>query len=268
MKRVLLAATALLVVAIAAIAFALRTPPEALVEYAAGPDFNRMLSQSVSHALKVDGQFGPMSLQTDWSVVTDNFTSKGWPGQAIGALDAGKTTGRFNPWGILRGQWLVPNIALEKLDLRLATPDDALKAQDPVLPPKPWYAFLMPSQFHCGWIDCPDASIDLPFGSEVVRAEGQHVGATMIGANFKYYGKGGRLLYPDYPALDVDSFEVYVTREMIDIGYLYLREPLSPHSNLQLAVRLGQHADKSLKASAKIDALDIVPFLPAEVTKV
>ncbi|MFM8790772.1 MAG: hypothetical protein ACKOEI_13175 [Chthoniobacterales bacterium] len=268
MKRVLLATTALLGVAIAAIAFALRTPPEALVEYAASPDFNRMLSQSVSHALKVDGQFGPMSLRPDWSVVTDNFTSKGWPGQAIGALDAGKTTGRFNPWGILRGQWLVPNIALEKLDLRLATPDDALKAQDPVLPPKPWYAFLMPSQFHCGWIDCPDASIDLPFGSEVVRAEGQHVGATMIGANFKYYGKSGRLLSPDYPALDVDSFEVYVTREMIDIGYLYLREPLSPHSNLQLAVRLGQHADKSIKASAQINALDIVPFLPAEVAKV
>ena len=268
MKRVLLAAAVLTFVAIAAIAFALRTPPEALVKYAAGPDFNRMLSQSVSHALKVDGQFGPMSLQPDWSVVTDNFTSKGWPGQAIGSLDAGKTTGGFNAWGILRGQWLVPNIAVEKLDLRLVTPDDALKAQDPMLPPKPWYAFLMPSQFHCGWIDCPDASIDLPFGNEVVRAEGQHVGATMIGPNFKYYGKGGRLLYPDYPALDVDSFEVYVTREVIDIGYLYLREPQSPRSNLQLEVRLGQHADKSIKASAKIDALEISPFLPVDVARV
>jgi hypothetical protein len=55
---------------------------------------------------------------------------------------------------------------------------------------------------------------------------------------------------------------------MIDIGYLYLREPASPRSNLQLALRLGQHADKSIKASAQLDNLDIGPFLPADVARV
>lgn len=268
MKRLFYIASGLAIVIAAAIFVVARNPPRALADWVAGPDFNRILSQTVSHAMKVDGSFGPMDLRPDLAVKAENFRSTGWPGQAIASLNTGEAVGRFSPWGIFRGQWLVPTIGVAKLDLRLATPDDALKEQDPPTPPKPWYAFLMPSQFHCNWIDCPDTSIELPFGNELVRGEGQHVGATMIGQNFKYYGRGGRLLYPEYPPLEIDSLEVYVTREMIDIGYLYLREPQSPQSNLQLAVRLGQHADKSIKASAKIDALDIAPFLPADVARV
>ena len=268
MKRLVWSVVAVAVLAAAGGVLLLRTPPDMLVQWVAGPDFDRLLSQSVSHALKVDGNFGPMRLQEDWSVVAENFTSKGWPGQAIGALNTGRARGLFDAGGILRGEWSVPSIEIAKADFRLVNPDDALKREDPVVPPKPWYAFLMPSRFNCGWIDCPDTSIELPFGRATVRGAGQHIGAMMIGNNFKYFGKGGQLLYSDYPAMEIDALEVYVTREMIDIGYLYLREPSSPRSNLQLAVRLGQHADKSIKASAKIDSLDIVPFLPADVAKV
>jgi hypothetical protein len=216
----------------------------------------------------VEGQFGPLELQPDVSVTAASFTSKGWPGQAIGSLDATRARGWFDPWGVFRGEWRVPRIDIDRAEFRVVNPDNKLKAQDPVIPPKPWYAFLMPSQFVCGWIECPDMTIDLPLGSQNVRGENLRVGATMIGKNFKYFGKGGRVVYPDYPTMDVDAMEVYVTREMIDIGYLYLREPQSPRSNLQLAMRLGQHADKSIKASAKIDHLDIVPFLPADVARI
>ena len=242
--------------------------PRMLSGWVGGADFNQMLSQAVSHALKVEGQFGPLELQPDVSVTAAGFTSKGWPGQAIGSLDATRARGWFDPWGILRGEWRVPRIDIDRAEFRVVNPDNKLKAQDPVIPPKPWYAFLMPSQFSCGWIECPDMTIDLPLGSQNVRGEHLRLGATMIGQNFKYFGKGGRVVYPDYPTMDVDAMEVYVTREMIDIGYLYLREPQSPRSNLQLAMRLGQHADKSIKASAKIDHLDIVPFLPADVARI
>ncbi len=239
-----------------------------LSRWVAGPAFNRMLSQAVAHALKVDGQFGPLELQPDLSVAAEGFTSKGWPGQAIGSLDTTRARGWFDPWAVFRGQWSVPRIDIDRATFRVINPDDNLKAEDPVLPPKPWYAFLMPSQFTCGWIECPDMTIELPLGPQNVRGENLRVGATMIGKNFKYFGKGGRAVYPDYPALEVDALEVYVTREVIDIGYLYLRQPRSPRSNLQLALRLGQHADKSVKATATIDRLDIVPFLPADVAKV
>ena len=268
MKRLACSLLVVAVLAAAGGALLLRTPPDLLVQWVTGPDFDRLLSQSVSHALKVNGNFGPLRLQEDWSVVAENFTSKGWPGQAIGALNTGRARGSFDVAGILRGEWRVPSIEIAEADFRLVNPDDALKREDPVVPPKPWYAFLMPSRFSCGWIDCPDTAIELPFGRDTVRGESLRIGAMMIGNNFKYFGKGGQLLYPDYPRMEIDALEVYVTREMIDIGYLYLREPSARRSNLQLALRLGQHADKSIKASAKIDSLDIVPFLPGEVAKV
>ncbi len=242
--------------------------PGILSSWVAGPDFNRMISRTVAQALKVEGQFGPMELQPDLSVIAESFNSKGWPGQSIGSLDTTRACGWFDPWAVFRGEWRVPRIDIDRAEFRVVNPDDQLKAEDPVIPPKPWYAFLMPSQFSCGWIECPDMTIELPLGAQNVRGEKMHIGATMIGKNFKYFGKGGRVVYHEYPVMEVDALEVYITREMIDIGYLYLREPQSPRSNLQLSVRLGQHADKSIKASAAIDRLNIVPFLPADVAKV
>jgi hypothetical protein len=268
LRKILIALLALGVL-VGAAGFILRHDITGLLSrWVAGPAFNRMLSQAVANALKVDGQFGPLELQPDLSVTAEGFTSKGWPGQAIGSLDTTRARGWFDPWAVFRGQWSVPRIDIDRATFRVINPDDKLKAEDPVLPPKPWYAFLMPSQFTCGWIECPDMTIELPLGPQNVRGENLRVGATMIGKNFKYFGKGGRVVYPDYPALEVDALEVYVTREVIDIGYLYLRQPRSPRSNLQLALRLGQHADKSVKATATINRLDIVPFLPADVAKV
>ncbi len=242
--------------------------PGMLAGWVAGPEFNRMLSQAVGHALKVDGQFGPMTLQPDLSVTTQGFTSSGWPGQAIGGLDAGKSTGWFNPWAVLRGRWQVDRIDIASADFRIVAPDNALKKEDPVPPPKPWYAFLMPSQFHCGWIECPDMNIELPVGQSKVQGRHLQVGAMMIGRNFKYFGRNGTLEFPGYPHLAIDALEVYVTRELIDIGYLYLREPDSPQSNLRVACRLGQQQDKSIAAEAQITALDLRPFLPEDVARV
>ena len=240
----------------------------ALARWVGGEEFNRLLSKAVSSALKVDGQFGAMRLEEGFSVHTDGFTSTGWPGQAIGALDTSGATGRFNPRGILRGLWQIDLISVDKADFALRNPDDALKKLDPQPGPRPWYAFLMPSGFHCGWIECPDMNISLPLGQTPVKGEHLHVGATMIGKDFKYFGRNGLLRYPGWPTMDVDALEVYVTRQMIDIGYLYVRMPESPHSNLLLAGRLGQHADKSIDASAKITDLDLAPFLPRDIAAV
>lgn len=241
---------------------------DVLEPWVSSPGFNRMLSRAVSTALKVDGAFGPMHLNSGLSVTTGGFTSSGWPGQAIGALNTGEATGWFDPWAVFRGKWQVDLITIATAEFRLVQPDDALKAEGPVQPPKPWYAFLMPQQFSCRWIECPDMQIELPFGSATVRGTNLHVGAMMIGRNFKYFGKNGTLHYPGYADMAVDSLEVYVTREMIDIGYLYLREPASAHSNIKLSGRLGQHADKSIAATAEITALDIVPFLPEELANI
>lgn len=267
-RKLILASSALLLLACAGTALVWHRLPTLLAGWVSGPGFNRMLSKAVSDALKVDGTFGPLELQPGLCVAAENFTSKGWPGQAIGALDATRARGWFDPWGVFRGEWRVPRIDIEQAEFRLVNPDDALKSEDPVPRPKPWYASLMPSQFSCGWIECPDMSIELPLGTEKVRGESLRMGAMMIGRNFKYFGRNGTLRYPGYPALAIDAMEVYVTREVIDIGNIYLREPAAPKSNLFVSARLGQHADKSIRAKAEITSLDLRPFLPTDIAKV
>lgn len=263
-----LIALAVLAVAAAACFVAARVfVPRALAAWVSGPEFNGLMSDAVSHALKVDGRFGPMSLGPDFSVATDGFRSEGWPGQAIGSLNASAATGRFDPWGVLRGQWKIDSINVGKVDLLLLEPDDALKARDPVPGPKPWYAFLLPSQFHCGLIECPDMAVELPLGATKVSAKNLQVGATMIGRNFKYTGKGGTLNYPGYPPMGVESFEVYVTREMIDIGHVLLKEN-SGAGSMEVAGRFGQHSDHSISAKAEVKDIDLAPFLPGEVGSV
>ena len=236
--------------------------PPALSQWVAGPGFHQMLSRSVSTALKVDGTFGSLTLGPNLSVKAENFHSQGWPGQAIGGLDTGEAIGWFNPWAIFRKKWEVDLITIKTANFRLINPDNALKAKDPVSPPKPWYAFIMPSQFFCKWIDCPDMSIELPLGQTKIVGSNLHVGSMMIGRNFKYFGRNGIFHYPGYADMAIDALEVYVTREVIEIGYLYLREEGSPHSNVDLTARLGQRADKSIKSQAQLTSLNIVPFLP------
>lgn len=264
----ILSALGIVAVAVAGAIAARQGLTPLLAAWVAGPDFNRMLSKAVGHALKVDGQFGPMSLGEDWSVTTAGFTSKGWPGQAIGGLETGQATGWFDPRGILRGRWQVDRIEIARAEFRVVTPDKALKSRDPVPAPKPWYALLLPSEFHCGWIDCPDMTIELPVGRSVVRGRNLQVGAMMAGRNFKYFGRDGTLEFPGYAHLAVDALQVYVTRELIDIGFLFLREPASPHSNLRIACRLGQQQDKSVAAEAEATGLDLRPFLPVDVARV
>jgi hypothetical protein len=267
-NRLLTLALVLAVLGLAGYAAARIFLPQVLARWVAGPQFERMLANAVGHALKVEGKFGPLTLNPDLSVTAENFSSTGWPGQAIGGLDAGRATGWFNPSGILRGRWEVDRIDIAQANFRVVAPNNELKKQDPVIPPKPWYAFLMPSQFHCGWIECPDMTIELPLGPTPVRGAGMHLGAMMVGRNFKYFGRGGHLVLPGYPDLAIDGMEVYVTHALIDIGYLYLREPASAQSNLELKARLGQQADKSIDASAQITALDIAPFLPHDIAAV
>jgi len=267
-NRLIALALVLAVLGLAGYAAARIILPQVLITWVAGPQFERMLANAVGHALKVDGKFGPLALNPDLSVTAENFSSTGWPGQAIGGLEAGRATGWFNPSGILRGRWQVDRIDIAQANFRVVAPNNELKKQDPTIPPKPWYAFLMPSQFHCGWIECPDMTIELPLGETPVRGAGMHLGAMMVERNFKYFGRGGHLVLPGYPDLAIDGMEVYVTHELIDIGYLYLREPDSPQSNLELKARLGQQSDKSIDASAQITSLEIAPFLPRDIAAV
>jgi len=244
-----------------------------LVLYFKGPDwmeqtvesegFRKMLSKEVSKSLKVRGEFAPLKLD-GWKAKTASYESTGEPGQAIGSLDAYGIEGTFDPSGIFKSQWLLSLIKVDKGKFVLREPNDALK-QPEKEGKKPWYAFLMPTEFHVNWIECPTADVDFPLGGLTGGLKDVHLGATMIGQNFKYYVKNGSLEFPGFAPLQVDALGVYVTRNIVQVDYAYLRAPKGDQGKLQLTGSMGQRQDKSIDAQVKVDAFEIDPFLPEEV---
>jgi hypothetical protein len=179
----------LLFAATAAVIAAIFYGPSLLSRWVAGPAFNHMISRTISHALKVDGQLGRIESQPDLSVTVEGFSAQGWPGQAIGSMESGPARAWFDPTAILRGEWRLPLIRVDRAELRVINHDNKLKALDPVIPPKPWYANLLPSRFSCGWIDCANAGIELPVGTQAARCTNLRLGANSVGKDFQYFGR-------------------------------------------------------------------------------
>lgn len=249
--------------AVGAWLFGLRLLQPVLRKEVASEGFREMLSREVSKSMKVDGTFSPLKLEEGWTVTAESFASKGWPGEAIGALDAEGIRGVFDPEGIFRRVWQMDLILIDKGRFELRQPDDALKRPPPPPGKRPWYAALMPQRFHCRWIDCPDAEVSFPLGDATVELRNMQLGATMIGQNFKYYGHGGDLVFPRLPAMAVDALEVYVTREMVDVGYAYLRQKEGA-GKMFLTGRMGQREDRSIDAQVTLEEMDVSQMLPGD----
>lgn len=231
-----------------------------LAHVVGGEGFRGMLSREVSKAIKVEGEFRPMRLGADWTVETGGFESTGWPGEAIGVLDAEGVRARFAPSGVLRRLWEVDLLTIESGRFVLREPDDALK-RHPVSAAPPWSAAVMPRRFFCRWIECARADVEFPFGGGRGVLGGVRIGALMVERNFKYYLRGGRLDFPMLPVMEVDAAEVYVTREEVDIGYAWMREAGGP-GWLFLEGSVGQGRGRGLDAAARFDGMPLGPMLP------
>ncbi len=238
--------------------------PTLLAKQVESEGFRRMLSQEVSKALKVDGEFAPISLD-GWTAVTDSYKSTGQPGQAIGALNANGIRGTFNPAGVFRSQWELDLIHIEKGFFALREPDDALKQAPPAAGKRPWYAGLMPQRFYCRWIEAPSAEVQFPFANTTGGLKDVHLGATMIGQNFKYYVNGGTFEFPMLPTLAVDYLEIYVTRNIVQIDQAWFRGLNNGPERMSLSGTMGQQKDKSIDANMDFKVLSLSAMLPESV---
>jgi len=251
---------ALLAGLVAALAIHFGRP--ALDRWTASPEFQDMLSREVSKSMKVDGQFGPLKV-TGMEADTPSYTSEGWPGEAIGSLNAEGIHGVFNPWAILRRVWQVDLITIERGTFALRMPDDSLKR--PVTKGrKPWYAIFMPTRFYCPEIVCPSAQVEFPFQGKTGRLRDLNLKARMIGRDFEYFADAGRFDFPLFPEMNVEELNMFITREQVDIRTARLSGIGGDPGRVNISGRLGMREDKSIRA--KVEVIDF-PFgraLPAE----
>lgn len=225
-------------------------------------DFQNLLSHQVSRALKVHGQFGEITLVEGLTARAESFESTGRAGEAIGSLNAYGIRGTFNPGAMLRNQWKLDRVDIERGQFVLRMPDDALKEPLPGGDP-PWYHFLMPEHFNCGIIVCPQAEVQFPFRGQKGRLSDLYLEATMVGQDFKYHGRDGRLNFPYFPPMHVETLRVFVTREMADIEEAVL-VGMDDDSRAEIQARIGMREDKSIQADVAVSKLPLEPVLPDE----
>ena len=226
----------------------------------------RTASTGLGKAIKVDGQFAPLKLD-GWTIDTDSFTSKGWPGEAIGGLNAYGVQAELDPEAIWRGVYRIKGIQIDHAQVTLLQPNDALKRPVPAKKPKPWYAHFLPSVIECGPIVTPHADLDFQFQNQMAHIRDAHVEADLIGKDFKYTATSGTMEFPYLPLLQIKRMEMFVTRPLVTIMTAQL-VGVAPNDTAQLTLSgsIGMRENKSIEALVQIKDMPIEQILPAELS--
>lgn len=235
---------------------------EALDRWTRSAGFQELISREVSKAMKVDGRFGPIAVE-GWEARVPDYTSTGWPGEAIAALEAQDIHAVFNPWAVLRRVWQVDRITIGSGRFALRLPEDALK-RPPAAGKKPWFAFFMPTRFYCPEILCPDARVEFPFQGRVGRLADLNLRARMVGRDFEYRADAGRFEFPLLPELEIEGLDVFITREMADIREARLAGLEGDPARARISGRLGMRQDKSVRARVEVAQMPFGQALPEE----
>ena len=222
-------------------------------------------SRGLSKAIKVDGEFAPLHLN-GWTITTASFESQGWPGEAIGGLDAYGIRAEFDPAAIWDRAYRIKGIQIDHAEISLLPPNDKLKRKMPPKKPRPWYAFLLPNRFVCGPMVTPNATLDFQFQNEHARIHDAHVQADLIGKDLNYTATSGVLEFPYLPPLHIERLEMLVTRPLITVSTARLTalDPADP-ARLELHGALGMRENKSIDASVDLVDMPIEQILPAEL---
>jgi hypothetical protein len=232
------------------------------------PAGQRTASRVMGKTIKVDGQFAPLHVE-GWTIRTDSFTSTGWPGEAIGSLDATGIQAEFDPTAVFDGAWRIAGVQIAHATISLLKPNDALKRPVPPKKPRPWYLFFLPTRVECGPIVCPDAELLYSFQGRSARIRDAHVQADLIGKDLKYTATSGVLEMPYLPPLRIERLEMLVTRPLIRVYTAQLAglDPGDP-ARVTLSGTIGMRENKAIEASGAITEIPIGQILPEELRTV
>jgi hypothetical protein len=230
------------------------------------PAGQRTASTGLGKVVKVDGKFAPLRLD-GWTIETDSFTSQGWPGEAIGSLNAYGIRAEFEPGAVWRGAYRIGGIQIDRAQISLVPPNDALKRPIPPKKPRPWYAFFLPHRFECGPIVAASAALDFKFQKETAHIHDARVEADLIGKDLKYTATSGVLEFPYLPPLRIERLEMLVTRPLITV-YTAQMAGLDPNDPARLTLHgsIGMRENKAIDASVDLVQIPIDQVLPNDLS--
>jgi hypothetical protein len=238
---------------------------DAIRAWVDSPAGQRAASSGLGKVIKVDGAFAPLHLRK-WTIETDSFTSTGWPGEALGSLNAYGIRAELDPAAVWRGAYRIDGIQIDHATISLLPPNDALKRPVPPKKPRPWYAFFLPHRFECGPIVATNAALDFKFQNEMAHIRDAHVQADLIGKDLNYTATSGVLEFPYLPPLRIERLEMLVTRPLITVSVAQLTglDPRDP-ARLTLHGSIGMRENKAIDATVDIKNMPIEQILPADL---
>jgi hypothetical protein len=232
--------------------------------------FRQLANQNLGKMIKTDAEFAPFRVEDgSWTLRTDWGRADGWPGEAIGLLEAKGAVIRVDPAAAWKEHvWRILGITFESGKFVLRMPNDALKR--PVKKGlRPFYAAWLPQKLEMGDIVCDHADLELPFEGQTGRVRDTRVVAKLIGKDFNYHLNGGKVEFPLFPPSQVESMEVFVTREKVDIVGAKLRSPDPADAmRIELDGRVGMREDKGIQAKVKLVRVPFQQTLPPELRDV
>jgi hypothetical protein len=232
------------------------------------PKGRETASRGMSKTIKVDGLFAPLQVH-GWKIDTASFHSTGWPGEAIGGLDATGIEAEFDPDAVWQGAWRIDYVHIAQATIKLVPPNDALKRPPAPKKPRPRYLFFLPRRIEVGPIVCPDAQLLYYFQGREARIRDAHVQADLIGKDLKYTATSGVLEMPYLPPLRIQRLEMLVTRPLIRVYTAQLAglEPNDP-ARVSLSGTIGMRENKAIEASGEITEVPIEQILPTDLQSV
>ncbi len=225
-------------------------------------------SRGIGQTAKVDGQFAPLTVD-GWTIRTNSFASRGWPGEAIGGLNANGIQTEFDPAAVWRGAWRISGVKIDRATITLVPPNDALKRPVPPKKPRPWYLLFLPSRIECGPIICPNTELFYSFQGRSAHIHGANVEADLIGKDLQYTATSGVLEMPYLPPLRIERLQMLVTRPAIHVYAAQLTgiDPSDP-ARVSLSGTIGMRDNKAIDASGQITEIPIEQVLPEDLRAV
>jgi hypothetical protein len=232
------------------------------------PDGQRAASHGIGQVMKVDGTFAPLHVN-DWKIDTGAFTSKGWPGEAIGAFDATGIQAEFDPAAVWHGAWRIDYVHVARATVTLVPPNDALKRPAPPKKPRPWYFFFLPTRVECGPITCPNADLLYSFQGRDAHILHANVRADLIGKDLQYTATSGVLEMPYLPQLRIERLVMLVTRPFIRVDTAQLvGGAAGDPARVTLSGTIGMRDNKAIEASGQVTEIPIEQILPEDLRAV
>ena len=228
--------------------------------------FCQWLGKKVSHALRVDGHFEPLTWEGS-SFKSASFSAVGDPKRKLKSLQITNIVAHFDWWQLLKGKWVIDHLSAEKIEAFVGKrpPPTAPPA---VIPKKESPAAnlpnLLPAEFRIEQVYITSADLHWETNhGDAGQFTGTRLTAALKGSDqWDVTAIGGTVRHAPYPPMQVDHIHAEASQDSIVIEDAKALIPGG--GEVQVVGKIS--TDRQLKAefTADFSDLDVNQALPAD----